>query len=179
MLKSLKTTRGKAAKATAEAEAALEEIRQLRLRLLDQRDDLASRPLPLEHAVEAMEAALERQAEQAVADINMSGLMRPGGREPSLNLDAHDRASLAFAAARKDIAALLRERLEARYESGPEPLSREQKAQKLAALDDEILSAELAEEACIRELEVAGIAFMRRADADPRALLAADAEMAA
>ncbi|KZY47457.1 hypothetical protein A3731_07865 [Roseovarius sp. HI0049] len=179
MLKNLKSARGKAAKATSEAQAALSEIRQLRLRLLDQRDDVASRALPLDHAIEAMERALERQVEQAVGDINLSSLTRPGGREPSLNLDAHDRASLAFAAARGDIGALLRERLEAQYEGGLEALAPEEKAKRLAALDEELLSCELAEESTIRELEAAGIAVMRRSDADPRATLASDSEMAA
>lgn len=47
-----------------------------------------------------------------------------------------------------------------------------ERADRLADLDHSLLSAELSEEALIREAEASGIAVSRRADADPRAVLA-------
>lgn len=47
-----------------------------------------------------------------------------------------------------------------------------ERAAQLADLDHRLLSAELSEEALIREAEASGIVVSRRADADPRAVLA-------
>ncbi|QCL72138.1 MULTISPECIES: hypothetical protein [Agrobacterium] len=47
-----------------------------------------------------------------------------------------------------------------------------ERAKRLADLDQSLLNAELSEEALIREAETSGITVNRRADADPRAVLA-------
>lgn len=52
------------------------------------------------------------------------------------------------------------------------------RAARLAALDAEILRAELAEEGAIRQLERLGVQIGRRADASPLAVLASDAALA-
>jgi len=49
---------------------------------------------------------------------------------------------------------------------------------ELARIDAELLDAELAEEGVIRDLEASGFDMLRRPDADPRALLAADEVLA-
>ncbi|WP_150117784.1 hypothetical protein [Microvirga vignae] len=59
-------------------------------------------------------------------------------------------------------------------------LTAEESQAKIIKLDAEILAAEMAEELTLREIEAGtGAAIPRRADADPRVLLAPDAELQA
>lgn len=50
-------------------------------------------------------------------------------------------------------------------------------AARLAVIDAEIMSAELAEEFAVRQLEQAGVSVLRRADASPLAVLAHDSAL--
>ena len=60
---------------------------------------------------------------------------------------------------------------------GREMMDGATRAKKLARNEAQLLDLELAEEAAIRAMEAAGIDVARRPDADPRALLAADASL--
>lgn len=53
-------------------------------------------------------------------------------------------------------------------------LTDEERAAAIGAADRNLFALEMAEEGLIREAERAGIDVLRRADADPRAVLAAD-----
>jgi len=56
-------------------------------------------------------------------------------------------------------------------------ISESERKSKLAKLDEEILAAELAEEAVIRMAEASGFPVERRIDADPRAILSPDEDL--
>lgn len=178
VIQKLKTRRAAAAKASQDTQKALSELRSLSARLRDQRAEIKARPVPLAEAQEAAAEAVLREADGAIADLNLSSLMRPGdGRPPSLNLDAQQMAMLAFAVQADGVAALVGVRLAERYRAMPEGIADNDRAAALAKIDADALAAECAEEAVIRDMEREGAAPLRRADADPRALLAADAEL--
>lgn len=178
LLDKLRKSAGAATTGATAAQTALDELRALRLRLLDERADVESRPIPLNQAADAAAAAIQRRAERALDDLYFAPLMRPDARGPRLDLRPEDAADLALAAAADHVAGAIRDRLAAAYAGGPEPMDRETQAAELARIDAAILDAELAEEATIRDLEATGLAVLRRPDADPRALLAADEALA-
>ncbi|TGQ94637.1 hypothetical protein EN851_03535 [Mesorhizobium sp. M8A.F.Ca.ET.208.01.1.1] len=101
---------------------------------------------------------------------------RDGYRAPAVIESAAGFFALAFAAP------LMRERLaaeiSAEYSAGDGPTAEAHK-QMLAKLDAELLELEMAEEALLRAAEAAGIEILRRIDADPRAVLAADSALPA
>ena len=177
-LQSLKSARKGASKAGGEARKAVDELRALRARLLDERDALINRPRPFDEAVDAAERAVAAEAQRALDSVHLPALMRPGdGRGPRLDLNDQQVAALALAASRDGVVELIRARLEQAYADAPEPISAADKAAELERLDAQLLEVEMAEEASIRELERGGFEVMRREDADPRATLAADSEM--
>lgn len=177
-LQSLKAARKGANKAGAEARKAVDELRALRVRLLDERDAVEARPGPLEEAQDAAAQAVLREAERALDDVSLAPLMRPAdGRKPRLDLSERQIAALAFACCTEGVADLIGAKIAQRYASGPEPMAPADKAAELDRIDGELLAVELAEEGAIRELEAAGFEVQRRPDADPRALLAADSEI--
>lgn len=179
VIEKLKTRRKAAAKGAADANKALSELRHMGARLRDQRAEIEARPVPLAEAQDAAARDILREAEGAIADLNLSSLMRPAdGRAPSLSLDARQMAMLSFASAASEITKAIGTRLAEDYEKhGWQGIAAEDKAAALAKIDADLLACELAEEATVRELEGDGIAPLRRADADPRALLAADTEL--
>ena len=63
------------------------------------------------------------------------------------------------------------------YGADVEGLSSEEREAQLAAKREELFKLELAEEAIIRAAEASGLEFLRRADADPRAVLAFDEDL--
>jgi len=73
-------------------------------------------------------------------------------------------------------AALTERLIDARI-AGAKTASVAKKRADLAALDADLLAAEMAEESLIRSAEASGIEITRRRDADPRAVLAADAAL--
>ena len=177
ILTKLKTARSGAAKAGTEARRSVDELRALRVRLLDQRDDVEGRPVPLAEAQDAVASAILSRAEKALDDLYIAPLMRPGRHGPRLDLTTEQIAALGLAASVEGITELISARLEQAYRGQPEAMTSDEQASELVRLDDEILSCELAEESTIRELEAAGFEILRRPDADPRALLAAAAEL--
>ena len=177
LLAKMKTARSGAAKAGGDAQKAVTELRGLRTRLLDERDDIESRPRPLAEAQDAVAQSVLASAERAVAGINLASLMRPSRHGPRLDLSDEQRATLAFGANAESVADMIRAKLAQKYEGGPQPMTADEQAAELTRIDGELLSAEMAEEGVIRELEASGFEIQRRADADARALLAHDREL--
>ena len=64
--------------------------------------------------------------------------------------------------------------LEPAYSNEAKPISAEEREAALHRIDEDLLDLELAEEAAIRSAEAVGLHVQRRADADPRAVLAGD-----
>jgi hypothetical protein len=198
MIKQLKARLAKAHDAHSETQETLAEIRALTARLKDERDAIRAAPVPLETAQARAAAAIEEEATLIWADVPYAAFaspssdvraaldLRDGHRafpgapgEPLIVLPRSGRASrLAFAAMSETIIAQLQKRLAAHYQAtGIEGIDDDARAAEVARIDDEIAAAERAEEALIRALEATGNAPLRRADADPRALLAADAAL--
>ena len=178
--KVLKSALSGSRSATQRAAMGITQIRDLRLRLVDQRDEVSRRATPREEAIAAMDRDLARQIEVATDQINLSSLLRPGGPGPALHLDlsSHALPGLLAAANLGGLREVLIGMIDADLD-GVTTMSREDKDRELKRIDTEILDAELAEEAMIRDAERAGLTALRRGDADPRAVLAADSELPA
>ncbi|WP_223428862.1 hypothetical protein [Tateyamaria pelophila] len=178
LIEKLTTRRKAATKGAGDARKALSELRQMGSRLRDQRADIEARPVPLAEAQDAAAQAVLREAEGAIADLNLSSLTRPQDcRTPTLSLDARQMAMLAFASQAEGMAALLSAALAEQYRDMPQGIAADERAATLAKIDADLLACELAEEATVREQEREGAAPLRRGDADPRAVLANDAEL--
>lgn len=179
LIEKLTTRRKAATKGYGDARRALSELRELGAKLRDERAGLEARVVPLNEAQDAAARAVMRAAEAALDDINLASLTRPeDGRAPRLDLTETRRDALAFAAQVESITAMLNARLADRYERlGLEGIAADEKAAALAKIDADLLAAECAEEAVIRDLEREGAGPLRRPDADPRALLAHESEL--
>lgn len=175
MLKAILTQRGGAAKAASDARAAIDQIRALRLRLLDQRDRIAARPIPRAAAERAINDGLARLAQEAVNSISLSPLLRPAdGRTPTLPRLSTDQAVALLLVANGDAVADVLKKLLAESYADDDGLEPGERDAECAKLDRQIADCEMAEEAAVRDAEDAGLAILRRGDADPRATLATD-----
>ena len=179
VIEKLSARRKAAAKGHSDAARALRELRDLGARLRAERDDLADRPVPLAEAQDGAARCILRDVEKIVGDLNLSSLTKPSdGRQPYLDLTDAQRANLAYAAQAETISAMIGARLADRYaEVGLQGISEDERAAQIARIDSDLLAAELAEEATIREMERGGAGPLRRPDADERALLAHDSEL--
>ncbi|OWY18253.1 hypothetical protein B6V73_00080 [Thioclava sp. JM3] len=130
------------------------------------------------------EASVSRaEVETAVAEglDHLSGLASTGLQLGHLvagnadlfrpNFQTIDIAGLLIALNRNGIEAMIKRDLDRLYSDGDGVSEAERKSQ-LALLKEELLAAERAEEMAVRAAEEAGFDIVRRADADPRAVLA-------
>lgn len=169
----------KVLQATDGALTSLEDVRGQIAAAKEQRTAIENAPLPraeAESAIRAQIAALALRFDPPFGPIANPGaaLDRYWGEFKS----ASERNPMAFAAALapENLFSLATRSFDTVYASG-DGMSAATKAGELAALDEKLLSLELAEEALIRAMEGGGLTALRRADADPRAVLAADSEM--
>lgn len=158
-------------------------------------------PQPIEAALEALDAWMESQATAAVDALPVARLLDPVGarrgldREPvvirrhaagdggghvsvELGPEVDVLRGLLFTSptVRAEIRATIEGQLNDRLR-GREAMTPETRAKKLARAQQTLFDFELTEEAAVRALESAGLSVLRRADADPRALLASDASL--
>lgn len=87
-----------------------------------------------------------------------------------------DDAAMIFAYLGPLVKEAIRGKLAEIYKQAP-GISEDERAEKLDFLDRELLDAELTEESIIRAAEQAGFPIHRRANADPRVVLAPDEDM--
>lgn len=169
---------GGAGKAAADVRSAVENLRSDRLRLLDERDAIDAMATPRDEAIAALDAGLDSLADRAVEAVSISSLTRPA-RAPTFvpNVADGDLLGLLIAANRANIRDIIVDRLDEFYAQHA-AMSAADKAAAIVKIDAELLDLELAEEGAIRAAEQAGLAIERREDADPRAVLAADASLA-
>jgi hypothetical protein len=163
-------------KATAAISDGLAELRMRRLRLLDERDALASRPVPKDEALRALDRDLDELVDTAKDLANIRSLTR--SEQPAWTIPANGiLIGLLIGANRAAFRDQLAAMLEPAYASGAKPIASEERAATLRRIDDDLFDLEKAEEAAIRGAEAAGLSVLRRADADPRAVLLADEEL--
>lgn len=152
--------------------AGLEEIRK---QVILEKEALAAileRPVDLETALARLDAWLEKAASDDVVKDFARRLTASSYREPM----PRDSAHLFFVAVASSVRSVVERQMERDFAAVP-GLSENERHAALAARRGVILQLELAEEATIRAAEKAGIDLLRRADADVRAVLAADDDL--
>lgn len=126
-------------------------------------------------------AAIDRWQADADAEldtmVDVRSLMRPADGRPAMSARIDlTKAGAALAAA--SLADRYRDAAEAEFaRRRTEGLTPEARAAHLAEIDAEIRAAEKAEEIAIRQAEAMGFPILRRADADPRVVLARDDDL--
>lgn len=95
--------------------------------------------------------------------------VQPIYREPK----AIDQASIVVAVIHDRVRDAVMKAVTDTYSNGHSGISRQDRDRALAEADERMLQMELAEEAIIRAAEAAGLDVLRRADANPTAVLAA------
>lgn len=160
--------------------------------LRSERETVARAPRPLAETLTLLDAHLDVIATQAVDGFHLGGLLR---RDQSVALrlpfrfDAETRSvdttgavnamlGLLVATCRPALRQIIEGQLSDLLQDRP-ALTDQEQAARLSELDRQILTTELHEERCIRQLEAAGLPVLRRPDAAPLALLAADTALPA
>lgn len=185
-IKKLATARS----ATADAFALIDELREEGAVIRADIERLQAAPQPVADALAAFDAWAQKVATEGVDAMRPGKLLdarvAPAGLElPVIPTRIGDHMAFDYGATTRTLLGLLiatsmpalRKIVQGQLEDltlGKETLSPTARAKKLAAAEARLLEVELQEEAAIRALEAAGIAIERRADADPRALLAND-----
>lgn len=156
----------------------IDQLRALRLRLLDERDRVEKTALPREEALSALDHSLDSMANLALEGTHVAHLAGRRDKHSKLDLGAipERMVGLLVASNREAVRGLLLGKLDEFY-ANVEVLSSDEKQAELLRIETEVFDVELAEEAAIREAEKVGLPILRRGDADPRAALAADSEL--
>lgn len=155
--------------------AALEEIEDIRARVTESKvvlAELAAMPVPQAEAEAALDAALARLSERGAEAFTITSLTRPRLRPDfAPELSHSDVVALLIGLNAQAVRKVVGAKLKAFY-AGRTVLAPEDRDTRAAKAKAELLKLELAEEAAIRRAEAAGLPVDRRADADPRAVLA-------
>lgn len=155
--------------------AALEEIEDIRARVTESKvvlAELAAMPVPQAEAEAALDAALARLSERGAEALTITSLTRPRLRPDfAPELSHSDVVALLIGLHSQAIRKIIGGKLKTFY-AGRTVLAPEDRAARAAQVSKDLLALELAEEAAIRRAEAAGLPVDRRADADPRAVLA-------
>ena len=160
-------------KAAASVTDGLQELRMRHLRLLDERDEIAARPVPQAEAIAALDRDIDELVEIAKRETNVRSLTR--AENPSWSIPPNGLLiGLLIGANRDAFRKQLAEMIAPAYENGAQPIAADEREATLRRIDDDLIDLEKAEEAAIRGAEAAGLSVLRRADADPRAVLASD-----
>ncbi len=131
--------------------------------------------------IEAMRPTKEETVARYLAWARSTGVRKPAGVasfargkfDPNSEwLPTPDPVALLVEYAWSNVAAGVRVAVDELYADGRPFISEEDRTLRLDDLDRQILDSELVEEAIIREAERVGFKLDRRADADPRAVLA-------
>ncbi|MDO9417963.1 hypothetical protein [Pararhizobium sp.] len=147
----------------------LEAIREEITALKEKRDESSFLPVD--------EASACQRVDLLVARLSLEAQKHAPGPERFTSSPEHWRlpscepAQLLFAYMAGGLAEAIKQEVRKIYEDGA-GLTDAERSKRFAALDHEILQAELIEEAIIRTSEASGFKVLRRFDADPRAVLA-------
>lgn len=162
-------------KAAASVSDGLQELRLRRLRLLDERDEIAARPVPKDEALAALDRDIDELVSIAMRETNVRSLTRADN--PAWSIPANGvLLGLLIGANREAFREQLAEMIAPAYADAT-PIEAAEREATLRRIDEDLLDLQKAEEAAIRAAEAAGLSALRRADADPRAVLASDEEL--
>lgn len=152
----------------------LNDVRMRRLRLLDKRDELAARPLPKDEALAALDRDIDALVTDGLDAHVVHGLTR--AERPSWAVPPNGvLLALLIGASRVTFRELIAQQLNEHYDQrGLQPISAEEREAAIRRIDEELRDLEIAEESTIRLAEAEGVALLRRADASPAVVLAAD-----
>lgn len=167
---------------------ALEEIRATIAAKAAEAEDVRAAPQPVEDALAQLDQWFDRQAEAALDRIGLPYLTHApeGGRSPGIYLPMPKLPGEVAPNAQPGLETLLgllvivgKDQLRQVVEDqlgdlvrGQQVLTPEQRAEKLAEIEGEIMDLALAEEGLIRKMERLGMDVARRRDAPAYALLA-------
>lgn len=175
---------------------ALDGLDLLREQIADAGDEIAriaAAPQPVADALKAFDAWAGQVATEGVDSLRLGRLLRPetaqGYELPRSVVRAGDSAVYDYGAATEALLGLLvatampalRKIVQGQLDdltAGRETLTPAARAKKLDQAKADLFNLELREESAIRAMEAAGMDIARRADADPRALLASDKSLA-
>jgi hypothetical protein len=153
-------------------------------KLKSERDRVAALPVTKAMAIERLDEWVKdlRGNSRAGVDGLVATMMAPQ-KTGWINflhgsLDAYYNARLEWALA-DHIREKLAAKIEAAYAGGITGIEDAERERQLARIDADIADCEAAEETMIRAAQEAGITIARRSDADPRAVLARDADLPA
>lgn len=172
--------------------ASVDDMREQIASLRAEREKVSRAPRPASETLAALDQHLDDLATSAVDRLSLNRLTNrtnPVSLSLPFHVDRETTATDASAACTVLLGLLIatsrpaiRQIIEGQLQDltkGRPGLTDDELHARLAELDREILNAELAEESAIRALEGAGVAVLRRPDADVRAVLAADAALPA
>lgn len=186
----LKSLRGK----LDETGAALRKVEELREAIEDKLQEIEAievAPQTMAEAMAAFDAWCDRAAHEAVDSLSIRRLLHPAATREGLTIQPTARSinatpdashiaqtalGLVFLTCRDTLRDVIEGQL-ADLLGRREALSADERAARTDRARAELLEMELVEEAAIRAMEAAGIPLARRGDADPRALMAADASL--
>ncbi|TIN84869.1 hypothetical protein [Mesorhizobium sp.] len=160
--------------AAAEVKSGLDQLRAQIADLKKRRSQLEMAPVPKEEALKRIDALMDHLTERADIFLRAEQFTeRDRYVMPALGQNA---ATILLGFAAPLLRQRLVEKLSETYAAGDGPTA-DAHRQLLAKFDAELLDLELAEESLVRAAEAAGIEILRRGDADPRAVLAADSSL--
>lgn len=164
--------------AGSDIKAGLSDVRGRIADLQAERRRVESLPPELDTAVERIDrwvAAMEHTARAGIVPEPARFAASPEHyRQPRSGRDEFAAIMVAFLG--DELAARVKAQVQEVYADRP-GISDAEREKRLAQLDRDLLDAELAEESLIRAAEAAGFTIARRADSDPRAVLADQKEM--
>ena len=158
----------------------LDGLEKIRVRNVVARDAIANveaLPVPRDVAEAALDRGIQQMAQRLLLSPHVDRLVRPINGRSSFDLGSipDNLVGPWLAAVAPDaLRAVFTEQLDAFYANRREDLPVAQRPARIAALEREVDDLERVEEALVREMERAGLSVLRRADADPAAVLAHD-----
>lgn len=159
---------GRSKRGTVDLSEGLEAIRVSIALAKEDRSAIARMPVSAEEAASRAEAWVANLGKSTPLDAIASRLIQPDWREPA----SSDTLGVVISVLQEQIGAALLSSISSLYGKAKAGVSASDRAAAIAKHDMQILDLELSEEAIIRAAEAAGIDVLRRADADPRAVLA-------
>lgn len=162
------------AKAAAAVASTIEEVRGTIIAKANELHRLCAMPIPQAEAEAALDREIARHVEAARGVVARAVVGLTGnGKRQSFDLDPTPTEAVALQVAMnpQGFRKLAVAELTAQYR-GREAMPRDQRAARIAEVEAELLDLETTEEAMIRQAERAGVEILRRANADPRAVLA-------